>query len=332
MKAIIGNRNIRALLLEHSALLILLILIIVSAILSPVFLTVGNVYNVLRQQAPAALIAIGVLLTILTAGIDLSSGAVLAVSHIVLAKVITEGNMSSNGGVFVAMLVAVIIGLAFGSVNGLLVSKLKMAPFIATLASMTSARGVAYLLTGGSPVRLPVEESTHGSYMLVEFGQTGDPVIGLPLAVWFVLVLVVLFWFIMKYTSFGRLIIAAGSNETAVRLAGIKVNNYKFAAYAISGVMSALAGILVTARAGIATPTAGTGYELDAIAAVVIGGASLSGGKGKVVNTVFGVLIIALIGNIMNLLSIPAYPQQIIQGIIIILAVVMNSAENKELT
>jgi ribose transport system permease protein len=319
--------NIKVFMLKYSAYLMLVLLIIIATILSPVFLSIGNIFNVLRQQTPYALVALGVLMTILTGGIDLSPGAVLAVSNVVIAVAMKDWNMATSGGVWLAMLMALIVGLFFGVLNGSLVSHMKLAPFIATLATMTMARGCAYMITGGSPIRLPVDQA--GSTAFINFGQTGDPLIGLPLSVWFVILITLIFWFVMKYTSFGRMIIASGSNETAVRLAGINVKRYKMSAYIISGLMAALAGILLASRAAMGTPASGQSFEMDAIAGCVIGGASLSGGVGKVVNTIIGVLVIALIGNIMNLLSVAAYPQQVIQGAIIILAVLMNKAETK---
>lgn len=319
--------KISTFLLKYSAFLMLVFLIIVATILSPVFLSVGNIFNVLRQQTPYALVALGILLTILTGGIDLSPGAVLAVANVILAVAVKDWGLDTPGGIWIAMLLAIFVGLLFGALNGTLISKFKLAPFIATLATMTMARGCAYMITGGSPIRLPVEQG--GSKALVDFGQTGDPLLGIPLSVWFVIVVIAIFWFFMKYTSFGRMIIASGSNETAVRFAGINVNKYKFSAYMISALMASLAGILLASRAAMGTPASGQSFEMDAIAACVIGGASLSGGVGKVINTIIGVLVIALIGNIMNLLSVAAYPQQVIQGAIIILAVLMNKGEKK---
>jgi ribose transport system permease protein len=320
--------KISGILLKYSAFLMLIVLIIVATILSPVFLSVGNVFNVLRQQTPHALVALGVLLTILTGGIDLSPGAVLAVANVIIAVTVRDWGLATSGGIWIAMLLAVFVGLVFGMLNGILVSKFKLAPFIATLATMTMARGCAYMITGGSPVRLPINED--GSKAFIDFGQSGDPLIGVPLSVWFVIAVIVIFWFFMKYTSFGRMIVASGSNETALRFAGINVDRYKFSVYVISGIMASLAGILLASRAAMGTPASGQSFEMDAIAGCVIGGASLSGGKGTVINTIIGVMVIALIGNIMNLLSIAAYPQQIIQGAIIILAVLMNKGEKEE--
>lgn len=313
---------------KYSAVIILIALIVISSILSPVFLTVGNVFNVLRQQVPYMMVALGILMTILTGGIDLSSGTVLSVSHVFLALGASAWGLNTSGGIWAAILLCVLVGFAFGSLNGVLVAKLKLAPFIATLATMTIAKGLSFQMTGGSPVRLPTNEP--GSEALFNFGQGGDPLFGMPLSVWVAIVIIVVFWYIMKYTMFGRMIIASGSNKDAVRLAGVNVDKYIFSAYAISGAMAGIAGIMIAARAGVAVSSNGTGYELDAIAACVIGGASLSGGKGGVINTIVGVMIIALIGNIMNLLSVPAYPQQMIQGVIIIAAVVMNSVTSKD--
>jgi ribose transport system permease protein len=206
--------------------------------------------------------------------------------------------------------------------NGVLVAVFGLAAFVATLAMMTIGRGIAYMLSNGQPVRFPKELPT--AQLLQAFGNKGLPGLETPWPVVFALVLLGMFIFLLNRTSWGRLTVATGSNETAVRLAGLPVWKYKFLAYTICGALSALAGIIVTARTAVGTPVTGIGLELDAIAACVIGGALLSGGKGTVVNTMIGVLILGLIGNIMNLLSVPAYPQQIIKGLIIILAVLLQ--------
>jgi ribose transport system permease protein len=313
--------------LRYNVYIIFVLLIIVSSFLSKEFLSRGNIFNVLRQQVPYYMISIGVLLTILTGGIDLSVGAGVALSNCCIALFLFRWNVDSTGGLFGVILLTLLIGLGIGCVTGFLVSYLKISAFVATLATMTIMRGVASILTGGSPVRLATNLTA--SRLLVNFGQRSDPLLGVPLPVWLAVVVVILFLFIMKYTAYGRLVIATGSNENAVNLAGINVKFYKFSAYAVSGIMCSIAGIVLCARAAIATPTIGSGFELDAIAACVIGGASLSGGRGKVSNTIIGVLILALIGNIMNLLSIPAYPQQIIKGIIIIVAVVLQGFSSR---
>jgi ribose transport system permease protein len=192
---------------------------------------------------------------------------------------------------------------------------------------MTIARGVAYSISKGQPIRIPANNTAGRT--LIAFGKGADPLIGIPAPVWLAIVIVVLFVLMSKYTAFGRLVVATGSNETAVRFAGINVKLYKFIVYSICGALSGIAGIIVTSRAAIGAPVIGAGMELDAIAAVVIGGASLMGGKGTVGNTVIGVLILGLIGNIMNLLSVPAYPQQVVKGLIIVAAVLIQGFQGK---
>jgi ribose transport system permease protein len=254
----------------------------------------------------------------------------LAISNVFVAYFITNLNFYTPSGVFLSIIMGIVIGTAFGCVNGLIVTYLKMPSFIVTLATATIVRGIAYVITFGSTIRLPVDPQLHtGSYDFFHFGQTGDAVLGVPFSAWIVIGIVIFFWFLMKYTTYGRILVATGSNNDAARLAGINVKKYVFSAYAIGGLLAGIAGVLMTARAGIATPSMGSGFELNAIAAVVIGGASLSGGKGKVGNTVVGVFIIALIGNIMTLMNVPPYPQQIIQGLVIIIAVLLNAGKDK---
>ena len=318
-------RDVKDFFIRNNSIFILLLLMIISACLSSVFLTKQNIFNVLRQQAHIVLMALGALLVILTGGIDLSTGANIAICNTVIAYLMANQGMDTYGGIAIAIPAAVLVGAVVGAFNGVLVSYLRMPAFIATLGTMTMVRGMAYIVTRGSPIRPEINaEIAPGSAAVYKFGQSGDPLIGLPWAVWVVIVVVVLFWLLMKYTSFGRLIMATGSNATAARLAGVNVKGYRLAAFTICGALVGLGGVLLMARAGIATPSVGSGFELDSIAAVVIGGASLTGGRGKVINSVIGVFILALIGNIMNLLSVPAYPQQIIQGAIIIAAVLMS--------
>ena len=313
---------------ENNTLIIFILLIIVSACLSSNFLTYRNITNVLRQQVPYVLLGIGSMLVIMTGGIDLSCGAILGVGSVVIALFLERGNVVTVPGLMGCVVLTALIGALVGLANGVLVAYCKMAAFIATLAVMTIAQGIAYILTSGQPIRLP---DTAATKALVAFAEVRDPLIGMPVAVYVALAFVILFIFLVKYTTDGRLTIASGSNETAVRLSGINVNVYKAAAYTVCGVLSALAGIFVTCRAAIGTPaTVSGGYELDAIAAVVIGGANLNGGKASVVNTVIGVLIMALIGNIMNLLSIAAYPQKVVKGVIIIASVLLQSLGRKK--
>ncbi|WP_408634521.1 ABC transporter permease [Pseudogemmobacter bohemicus] len=300
----------------------LVALIIASAILSEHFLTVQNIFNLLRQLAPLALVSVGMLLVVLTGGIDLSVGSVAAIGGMVVAMMMPALPVEGGFALILSVLAALGAGAVLGAVNGILVAGFGMASFVATLAMMTMARGIAYMLSNGQPVRFPRELPT--AQILTAFGAKGVPGLGIPWPVVAALLAVLLFVILLRRTSWGRLTVATGSNETAVRLAGLPVGRYKFLAYTICGGLSALAGVMVTARTSVGTPVTGIGLELDAIAACVIGGALLSGGKGTVVQTMIGVLILGLIGNIMNLMSVPAYPQQIIKGLIIILAVLLQ--------
>lgn len=311
-----------ALLVKYNIYIMLVALVVASTLLSEHFLTVQNIHNLLRQLAPLALVSIGMLLVVLTGGIDLSVGSVAAIGGMGVAMAMPALPFDGGLALLLCVLGAVLFGAAFGAVNGLLVSGFGMASFVATLAMMTMARGLAYMLSNGQPVRFPRDLPT--AQILTGFGAKGLPGLGTPWPVVAALAIVLLFIFLLRRTSWGRLTVATGSNETAVRLAGLPVWRFKFLAYTICGGLSALAGIMVTARTAVGTPVTGVGLELDAIAACVIGGALLSGGKGTVTHTMIGVLILGLIGNIMNLMSVPAYPQQIIKGVIIILAVLLQ--------
>ena len=311
-----------ALLVKYNIYIMLVALVVASALLSEHFLTVQNIHNLLRQLAPLALVSIGMLLVVLTGGIDLSVGSVAAIGGMGVAMAMPALPFDGGLALLLCVLGAVLFGAALGAVNGLLVSGFGMASFVATLAMMTMARGLAYMLSNGQPVRFPRDLPT--AQILTGFGAKGLPGLGTPWPVVAALAIVLLFIFLLRRTSWGRLTVATGSNETAVRLAGLPVWRFKFLAYTICGGLSALAGIMVTARTAVGTPVTGVGLELDAIAACVIGGALLSGGRGTVTHTMIGVLILGLIGNIMNLMSVPAYPQQIIKGVIIILAVLLQ--------
>ncbi|MGA0543074.1 ABC transporter permease [Neotabrizicola sp. VNH66] len=317
-----ARRGLLALLIDWNIYIMLAALIVASAMLSEHFLTMQNIYNLLRQLAPLALVSIGMLLVILTGGIDLSVGSVAAIGGMVVAMSMPALPVEGGAALILCVLAAIGCGTLLGAVNGILVAGFGMASFVATLAMMTMARGIAYMLSNGQPVRFPRELPT--AQILTAFGAKGVPGLGTPWPVVAALAVVVLFVVLLRRTSWGRLTVATGSNETAVRLAGLPVGRYKLLAYTICGGLSALAGVMVTARTSVGTPVTGVGLELDAIAACVIGGALLSGGKGTVVQTMIGVLILGLIGNIMNLMSVPAYPQQIIKGVIIILAVLLQ--------
>lgn len=313
--------------LKHNTLIIFFILLIISSIASPSFLTKQNIFNVLRQQAPIVVMALGILLVLLTGGIDLSAGSIAAVGGMLIAMLVNKIGFNV-GSLLLSVLIMLALGLLIGLVMGLLITKMKMPAFITTLAFMTIGRGAAYMFTSGQPVRLNKE--LPGALWLINFGSKTTPSLGIPWAVILYIFIIAIFAIIMKYTSFGRLIIASGSNAEAVRLSGVNVNYYITAAYMICSCVAVLGGVLITARAAIGTPSAADGYEMDAIAGCVIGGTSLSGGKGKVGLTILGVFTLAMIGNIMNLLSIASYPQQVIKGLIIIGAVILQNLSSKK--
>lgn len=325
--SVLREASLKDLLLNYNAILMLIVLTVASALLSDVFLTWGNVSNLLRQLTPLMLVSLGMLLVILTGGIDLSVGSVAAVGAMVSAVTMNAVGLPGVGGLLLGVVTTLVAGLVLGAVTGLLVAFFRMAPFVASLAMMTMARGAAYLITNGEPRRLDMGGASQ--QLLNRFGTEGIPGVGLPWPVVLGIAAVILFYLMVRFTVFGRLTIATGSNENAVRLAGITVEKYQFSVYAISGALSALAGMILTSRAGVGTPVYGQGLELDAIAACVIGGASLAGGKGSVMSTVIGVVVLGLIGNIMSLLSVPAYPQQVIKGMIIILAVLLQGIAQK---
>jgi ribose transport system permease protein len=304
-------------LVKYNTIFIFILLLVFSALISDVFFTSVNLSNLLKQVSGIGVISIGMLLVILTGGIDLSVGsmvALLAVTFAILVNVVILP---------VAIVLTIIIGFALGSVSGYLVAYQRMAPFVATLALMTIARGLGFIYSKGSPITF----KTPGGEFMSNFANNAT--IGIPnIAIVFFLI-VILATILLRYNVFGRLIIAIGSNEEASRLSGIKVNKYKFLVYAISGALAAIAAVIVASRTNLGSPNMGMAWELDAIAAVVIGGASLNGGKGSAINTLMGVLILGLIGNILNLLNVPSYPQQVVKGAIIIFAVLLQRFESK---
>ena len=301
---------------RYNTVLIFLGMLVVSACVSDNFFTAVNLSNLIRQVAPVGIISMGMLLVILTAGIDLSVGSVMAMIG-VLSALLTHVMPLPW-----AVLTAIAAGVLLGSLSGYLIAFHKMAPFIATLALMTIARGLGFILSKGAPVM--IADSAMG---LTRFGN--GYLFGVPNPAWILLLVFALTFIVLRYHVFGRIIIAIGSNEEAVRLSGIRVSLYLLAVYAIIGGLSAVAGIIGTARTSVGSPIVGVGLELDVIATVVIGGASLFGGKGSAVNTLLGVLIIGMIGNTMNLLDIPSYAQQVIKGVIILLAVLLQKFEDK---
>jgi ribose transport system permease protein len=309
--------NIKNFLIDNNTYLIFLFLFILSSFLSKNFFTVMNLRNIALQQAAPVFVAVGMLFVVLTGGIDLSVGSMMALGASLSA--ILTANLNVN--IILSICITLIVGVILASFTGFLVAYANMQGFVASLAIMTIARGIAFVITNATPTRFP--ENTVQYLVSKSYGY---PIIILTIF------LIILFWFIQKYTAYGRLVIAVGSNSTAVNLAGVNVKKYIISVYALSGLLSSIAGIFVASRSATGSPTIGQGQELDAIAACVIGGASLAGGKGSVVKTLTGALVLALIRNIMNLLAVPSYPQDIIKGIIIILAVLLQTTTDSRKT
>lgn len=308
-------RWILTFLMNNSTLMVFLLMLVIAGFLSDKFYSGDNLTNVLRQSVPLGLAALGLLFVILTGGIDLSVGSIMAFISVAVAILIPEI------GLWPAVFASLFIGALVGAGSGVLVTAFNIAPFIATLAMMTIARGLALIVSKGQPVFID-------DMALVDFG-TGY-FLGLPNPVYILIIFALAAHFIYKYTAFGRLVISIGSNETATRFAGIRVGWYKFAVYALSGFAAGMAGLLASTRTGVGSPVLAVGFELDVIAAVVVGGASLAGGRGNVVNTIIGVLILSIISNLMNLMNISGYNQQVVKGVIIIAAVMLESMKSRK--
>lgn len=306
--------DVRELAQRFGTLAIFLVLVVVASLWSDTFLTRLNILNVLRQVASGAgIMAVGMLFVILTRGIDLSVGSIAA-----LGSVLT-GTFLAYSGFGVATTVALVIlsGCACGIVTGAFVAYLRLPSFVMSLAMMAMARGLSLVISEGRPIPL---------------GDTGDPLAafgagylwGLPQPVILMFAVFLVGGIVLNFTRFGRIVTAIGSNEEAVRLSGVAVERYILAVYVISGALAAVAGIISSSRTGIGSAQVGIGAELNVIAAVVIGGASLMGGRGSAFNTLLGALVMGIIANIMNLAGVPGYHQQVYLGLIIVVAMLLQ--------
>lgn len=302
---------------ESGGILVLLIFIAALILTTNDFLTLTNLDNLVRQVAVFAILSVGQLFVILTGGIDLSVGSTLGLSGGVTALLLAGGTP-----VPLAILAGIVVGLIVGLVNGLLVSRLGLPPFIATLGMLGIARGVVLLLTGAKTIS-PLPDS----FNVIANGY----LLGLPSLFWILLVVAIFAAFVLGRTVFGRYVYAVGSNAESARLSGVPVNLVLLAVYSISGVLAGFAGVLTTSRLGAGIPTAGTGYELQAIAGAVIGGASLSGAKGRTIGAVLGALIMAILANGGNLLGVDPFYLQIAIGLLIILAVYFDHLQGLSL-
>jgi ribose transport system permease protein len=315
------TQKITKTLLKFQSLIALFLMVVAMSFLSDKFLSIDNGWNVMRQISVNVCLSVGMTLVILSDGIDLSVGSILAFSGAVAAGLIKQGlevpffNLYVGFTFLGAALSALAVGGILGYFNGFVITRFKVPPFVATLAMLTIARGLTMLWTGGFPIT--------GLGDTFAFIGTGW-FLGIPMPVWISACIVMLAMVMVSKTRFGRHIYAVGGNEKASRLSGLNVKKIRIMVYTIAGILSAAGGLIVTSRLDSAQPNAGFGYELDSIAAVVIGGTSLSGGKGSVFGTVQGALIIGVLNNGLVLLNVSPFWQQVIKGMVILAAVIID--------
>lgn len=312
MSGKVNSQKLKSMLGSYGIIFVLILLIIVFASLSPRFLSPDNIFNILRQVSIVGIISVGMTFVMLTGGIDLSCGSVVGASCVGAALLMTKATMNP----VLACVLMCLFGTLLGLVNGFFISQLKVPPFIATLGMMTSVRGIAYIITGGLPVF-----GFNRSFTVLGQGYVG--VVPIPVIVMFV-VFVFGIVFLAK-TRMGRHIYGVGGNEEASRLSGVHVKKIKYLVYGIAGFMSSLAGVVLLARVNSGQPNAGTGYEMDVITAVVLGGVSMSGGQGRLIMVIVGVMIMGILTNGMTMLTINEYVQQFVKGMVLIAAVALDS-------
>ena len=298
---------------ELTTVVALVILMAVITIINSNFLTANNLLNLLLQVTSNALIAFGMTFVILTGGIDLSVGSILA-----LSSALTAGLLGSGMPVTLAILISLILGCILGMINGLLISYGKLAPFIVTLATMTIFRGATLVYTNGNPITKGLSDT-----FLFQFLGQGY-IIGIPFPVIIMFIVFIVLYVLLHKTAFGKSVYAIGGNEKAAYISGVKLNKVKIIIYSISGIMASISGLIITSRLSSAQPTAGASYEMDAIAAVVLGGTSLSGGKGRILGTLIGALIIGVLNNGLNIIGVSAFWQQVVKGVVILIAVLID--------
>lgn len=298
---------------ELTTVIALIILMAVITIINSNFLTANNLLNLLLQVTSNALIAFGMTFVILTGGIDLSVGSILA-----LSSALTAGLLGSGMPVTLAILISLILGCILGMMNGLLISYGKLAPFIVTLATMTIFRGATLVYTNGNPITKGLSDT-----FLFQFLGQGY-IVGIPFPVIIMFIVFIVLYVLLHKTAFGKSVYAIGGNEKAAYISGVKLNKVKIIIYSISGIMASISGLIITSRLSSAQPTAGASYEMDAIVAVVLGGTSLSGGKGRILGTLIGALIIGVLNNGLNIIGVSAFWQQVVKGVVILIAVLID--------
>ncbi len=293
------------------------IIFIILSLMNEYFLTYSNILNVLRQVSINGVLAVGMTFVILTGGIDLSVGSILAFAGMVAASLVPSAAPHMT---IAAMLCAVAVGAVFGLVNGGLIALFALPPFVVTLGMLSVARGATLIYSDGRPIASLAE-----NFKSLGQGTT----LGLPTPVIAFALVAVVCWALLRFTVFGRYVYAVGGNARSARTSGVSVRRVTVMVYVIMGALAGLTGAMLTARTSAAVPQAGLGYELDAIAAVVIGGTSLTGGVGRIGYTVIGVLIIGMVNNGLDLMGVSSYYQQVIKGVIIVLAVLIDKSRHQ---
>jgi ribose transport system permease protein len=308
---------------KFQSLLALAVMLVVLSLVSDRFLTSENILNVLRQISVNLTLSIGMTMIILTGGIDLSIGSVVALCGAVAAGLLKSGialpyfNITLEFTVCGAVVAAIVVGLVAGWVNGIVITRLRVPPFVATLGMLSIARGLTQLWTHNYPIT-----NLGAQFAFIGLGH----VWGIPMPVWISAGLVPVFVLVTRRTRFGRHLYAVGGNERATRLSGVNVNRVKLLAYILGAALAGVASLLVTARSNAADPKVGVGFELDSIAAVVIGGTSLAGGRGSILGTVLGCLIIGVLNNGLVLVGVSPEWQLVVKGVVIIAAVAIDQA------
>lgn len=301
--------------MEFATLFGLLLVILIFTIIKPKFLDVDNVFNILRQASINGLLALGMTFVVLTAGIDLSVGSILGAAGIFSALVAQNHDIPW----IVAVLVGLAIGFVLGSINGIVISFLNVPAFIATLGMLSVARGITYLASDAQPV-----PGLSDNFLVIGGGSVGV----IPIPVLILIAILVLCYFLLYRCKYGRYVFGVGGNENAARISGVNVKFIKWSVYMLVGVFAGLAGVVLTSRVSSGLAMAGQNYETDAIAAVVMGGTSLAGGRGRLWGTIVGILIIAVLNNGLDMMAVSSYWQLIIKGIIIVAAVMTDSLNN----
>jgi ribose/xylose/arabinose/galactoside ABC-type transport system permease subunit len=326
-------RRVLLLLLRFRTFIVLILLTAIFSYLSPVYLSPNNLISMSKHVAINAILAFGMTLVIITAGIDLSVGSIVGLTAMLAGGLITEGLVLPMFGIavffriWVIIIVGLLVGMICGLINGIFISRFKVTPFIATLGMLYAARGLALIRSNG--MTFP---NLGGNPDLNNTGFLflgGSRFIGIPVPIWMMILFTLVILFIVKKTPFGRHIFAVGGNEHAAELAGIAVNRIRLLVYVISGFCAAMAGLIIASELGAAHPNLGSGYELNAIAAVVLGGTSMSGGRGTILGTIIGAFIIGFLGDGLIMLGVSNFWQQVIKGAVIVIAVIIDQAQEK---